>query len=131
MQCERGLLGLVKNAVNALDRQDKESIFLQRKLPQISVEKSFKADIYDGPQIWELMKGSMFDDTLSAPGLSACRLLKSVIANFLGSKQNADCEKEVDEQYEEIFKTRRLHVIQNALSKVPLRLSPLELRKLK
>ena len=52
----------MKSAVNALDRQNRGVTFLQPKFPRISFE-SFKADIYDGPQTWELMKNSMFDDT--------------------------------------------------------------------
>ena len=33
--------------------------------------ESFKVDIYDGPQISEIMKNTMFDDMLSAPELPA------------------------------------------------------------
>ena len=47
--------------------------------------------------MWELMKYSMFSDTLSASEPFFWRLLKSVITNFLGNKHSAECEKEVEE----------------------------------
>ena len=55
-----------------------------------------KAGIFDGPQIPELMKDSVFDDALSAVELSAWRLLKSVISDFLGNNRSAEYEKEVN-----------------------------------
>ena len=50
------------------------------------------------------MKNSMLYDTLSAPGPSAWWLLKAVVANFLGNKLNAECEKEVDKHLKKYLK---------------------------
>ena len=58
--------------------------------------EKLKTDIFEGPQIGELMKGSTFDDALSATELSAWGSLKSVITNFLGKNRCEEYEKEVD-----------------------------------
>ena len=55
-----------------------------------------------------------------APELSAWQLLKSIIVNFLGKKQSAECEREVEECLKKYLKNRGSHVIQNALSAIPL-----------
>ncbi|XP_076053032.1 uncharacterized protein LOC143032339 [Oratosquilla oratoria] len=89
-------LGLMKNFVKAMDKDGMGFTFLQLKFPRISLEK-LKAGIFDGPQIRELMKDSMFDDALNAAELSVWCSLKSVIRNFLGNNRSAEYEKEVDE----------------------------------
>ena len=53
-------LGVLKNFVMARDREGSVFAFLQERFPRISIEK-LKAGIFDGPQIRELMKDSMFD----------------------------------------------------------------------
>ena len=58
--------------------------------------EKLKTDIFEGPQIRELMKGSTFDDALSATELSAWGSLKSAITNFLGKNRCEEYEKEVD-----------------------------------
>ena len=68
--------------------------------------EKLKAVIFDGPQIRELGKDSMFDDALSAAELSAWRSLKSVITNFLGNNRSAEYEKEVDELLKNFQKLR-------------------------
>ena len=75
--------------------------------------EKLKAGIFDGPQIRELMKDSMFDDALSAAELSAWRSLKSVITNFLGNNRSAEYEKEVDELLKN-FSTRTFVSWKNA-----------------
>ena len=84
----------MKNIVKAIDREGRVFTFLQQKCPWISLEK-LKAGIFNGPQMRELIKDSIFDDALSAAELSAWRLLKSVITNFLGNNRSAEHEKEV------------------------------------
>ena len=54
-------LGVMKKSMN---RENSGFCFLQEKFPWISMEK-LKADIFDGPQIRELMKDQMFDEALS------------------------------------------------------------------
>ena len=85
----------MKNFVTAMEWEGRGFAFLQQKFHRISFEE-LKAGIFDGPQIRELMKDSMFDDALSAAELSAWRSLKSVITNFLGNNRSAEYEKEVD-----------------------------------
>ena len=67
-------LGLVKNAVNSLDREERGSTLLQLTFPRISFEK-LTTGIGDGPKILQQMKNSMLDDPLSVSELSAWRLL--------------------------------------------------------
>ena len=52
----------MKKFVKAMDREGSRFVFLQ-KFPQISMEK-LEAGIFDGPQIRELRKDSMFDEAL-------------------------------------------------------------------
>ena len=47
-----------------MDREGSRLAFLQEKFAWISMEKP-KADIFDDPQIRELMKDPMFDEALS------------------------------------------------------------------
>ena len=72
----------MNNAVNALDRQDRGLTFLQPKLPRISFE-SFRAEIYDGPQQWELRKNPVFDDSTGA----VCLAVTLIGNEKLSSKQ--------------------------------------------
>ena len=95
----------MKNFVKAMDREGRGFTFLQQKFPRITLGK-LKSGIFGGPQIRELMKGSMFDDALSTAELSAWRWLKSVITNFLGNNRSAEYEKEVDELLKNFQKLR-------------------------
>ena len=54
--------------------------------------EKLKAGIFDGPQIIELMKDSMFDETLSEVELSAWHSLKPVVTNFQGNHRSAEYE---------------------------------------
>ena len=60
----------MKYFVKAMERKSRGYTFRRQKFPQVSVEK-LKAGIFDGPQLWELMKDSTFEDALSAIQLSA------------------------------------------------------------
>ena len=60
----------MKNFVKPIDREGSGFAFLQEKSPRISMEK-YKADIFEGLQIRELMKGPMFDEALSDTELFA------------------------------------------------------------
>ena len=48
-------LGLMKNLVKSMDREDRGFTFLQQQFPRISLEK-LKAGIFDGPEIRGLIK---------------------------------------------------------------------------
>ena len=112
-----------------MDREGRGFAFLQQKFHRISFEE-LKAGIFDGPQIRELMKDSMFDDALSAAELSAWRSLKSVITNFLGNNRSAELREGSRQTPEELWKVMGSHVSQNALSTVPLRQFPSALWRL-
>ena len=92
-------LGLMKNFVKALDREDRGFAFLNHKFPRKSMDK-LKAGIFNGPQIRELIKDASFDDALNPVELSAWLSLKSVIANFLGNHRSTQYQKVVDELME-------------------------------
>ena len=85
----------MKNFANEMDREGSGFAFLQ-KFPQISTEK-VKAGIFDGPQIREIMKDPMFDETLSEAELSPWQSLKSVVIKSLGNHRGAEYEKEIKE----------------------------------
>ena len=87
----------MKNLVKAIDRGEGcEFAFLLVKFPRISMEK-FKAGIFDGPQIRELMKDPMLDEALSEAKLFAWQSLKSVVTNFLGNYRSIEYEKEIED----------------------------------
>ena len=54
----------------AMNRKGSRFAFPQEKFPRIIMEK-LKAGIFDDPQIREVMKDPMFEETLSEPELSA------------------------------------------------------------
>ena len=60
------------------------------------LKEKLKAGIFDGPQIRELMKDTMFDGALNAVEIAAWQSLKSVITNFLGNRRSPQYEREVD-----------------------------------
>ena len=59
--------------------------------------EKFKAGISDSPQIRELMKDPMFNETLFEAELSAWQSLKLVVRNFLGDHRSVEHEKEIEE----------------------------------
>ena len=65
----------MKNFVKAMDREGRGFAFLQENFPWINMGK-LKAGIFDSPQIRELIKDPMFDETLSKAELSARKSLK-------------------------------------------------------
>ena len=87
-------LGLMKNFVKAMDRKGKGFTFLQQKFSGVSLEK-LMAGIFDGPQIWELMKDSTFDDALSATELSAWVLSNQLSQTFLGRTGVKDTKRKL------------------------------------
>ena len=77
-----------------MDKESSRFVFLQEKLPEISIEK-LKADIFDGPQIRELIKDPMFDEALSEAELCAWQSLKSVVTNFLGNNWSGNVRRKL------------------------------------
>ena len=67
----------MKHFVKTMDREGSGSSFLWLS------RKKLKAGIFDGPQIWELMKDPMPAEALSEAELSNWQSLKSVVTNYL------------------------------------------------
>ena len=55
----------MKNFVKALDREDRGFVFPHQKIQRKSMEK-LKADVFDDPQIRELIKNTSFDDAVES-----------------------------------------------------------------
>ena len=83
-----------------MDSEGSGFAFLQ-KFPRINPDK-LKSDIFDGPQIRELMKDLMFDEALREAKLSAWQSLKSVVTNFLGNHWCAEYEKEIEKSFRQL-----------------------------
>ena len=60
----------MKNLMKVIDREGSGFIFLLEKLLRISVE-IIKTGVFDGSQLWELMKDPSFDEALSEVEQSA------------------------------------------------------------
>ena len=82
------------------------------------------ADIFDGPQIRELIKDPMFDKAQSEAELSAWQSLKSVVKNFLENQPSAEYEKEIEELLKSFYQlgtriTVKLHFLRSHLDSFP------------
>ena len=111
--------GVMKNFMKAIDWEGNRFVFLQ----ELSIEK-FKAGIFDSPQIRELMKNPMFDESLSKAELSAWQSLKSVVKNLLGNYQSTEYEKEIGELLKSFCQLRalmsiKLHFLRSHLNYFP------------
>jgi hypothetical protein len=84
-------LGLMKQFVKALNKNNNCFKYLQTKFPQLS-EGKIKEGIFDGPQIRSLMKDQMFETTMNKIEKKAWVSFKSVVENFLGNTKTADYE---------------------------------------
>ena len=86
--------------------------------------EKFKAGIFDGPQIRELIKNTSFDNALNPAELSVWLSLKSVIVNFLGNHRSSQYWKEVDELMENFRQigaplSVRMHFLRSHLDYFP------------
>ena len=88
-------LGVMKNFVKTMERESSGFAFLQKKFPQISMEK-LNAGIFDDPQIRELMNNPTFNKALGKAKLSAWHSLKSIVINFQGNHLSEEYEKEIE-----------------------------------
>ena len=92
-------LGLMKNFVKALDKNNPGFLYLQEKFPRISKEK-LKAGIFDGPQIRQLMCDDLFQESLKSHELKAWGAFKAVVKNFLGNYRSRNYKNLVEELVE-------------------------------
>jgi hypothetical protein len=77
-------LGLLKNFVKALDRNDSSFSFLCEKFPRLRTEK-IKAAVFIGPQIRQLFRNPQFDLVLSDYKKAAWNAFRQVATGFLGN----------------------------------------------
>jgi hypothetical protein len=101
-------LGLMKNFVKAMDNEGKGFSFLVNKFPRISIQK-LMAGIFDGPQIRELFKDTLFDEALNPLELNAWSSFKSFVQHFLGNYRSMQYE-EIVEQLLENFRLLGVHM---------------------
>lgn len=89
-------LGLMKNFVKALKKENPSFQYLQKKFPGIS-EAKLRAGIFVGPQIRELFKDAIFETVLSAEEKQAWLAFKYVTEGFLGNNRSVQYEQLVEE----------------------------------
>ena len=89
-------LGLIKQFVKVLDKNDDCFILLRAIFPNLS-EKKLKAGIFDGPQIRKLINDSTFYQSMSSVEQNAWFSFVAVVQNFLGNNK-ANNFKELVEQ---------------------------------
>ena len=93
----------MENFVKALDRNGSGFFFLCEKFKRKTMEK-FKAALFDGPEIREIMKDASFDESLNCIQFSARLVLMSIIVNFLANHRSSEYQKLVDELIENFQK---------------------------
>ena len=79
-------LHLIKNFVNALDKNGAAFMHLREIFPAISDAK-LKEGVFAGPQIRKLLKDHTFDTKLNEVELPAWNSFKALTAGFLGNKK--------------------------------------------
>ena len=82
-------LGLMKNFVMAWHKNGAAFQHLSTVFPGLSDAK-LKEGIFDGPQIWEVLKDTDFEELLNLKELRAWEVFKSVCIGFLGNTRIPD-----------------------------------------
>lgn len=96
-------LGLMKQFVTSLSNESNiPLLYLQNKFPNKSDVK-LKAGVFDGPQIRQLMRDSVFTSSMNKLETSAWLVFKKVTKNFLGNNK-AENYREIVEEMLEHFK---------------------------
>ncbi|ESN93095.1 hypothetical protein HELRODRAFT_165255 [Helobdella robusta] len=80
-------LGLMKNFVKSMNKEEQAFKYLRNKFPKLSDAK-VKEGIFVGPQIRELVKDPAFDEVLKGQEKEAWESLKGVICGFLGNRRD-------------------------------------------
>ena len=114
-----GVEKTVHRAVNTMNREPNGFAFFQEKFPRKRREK-LKAGKFGSPQMRELMKDPMFEETLSEAKLSPWYSLKLVTTNFLGNHWSSVYEKTIGRAIKEFPPTLSTAVSQTTLSAVTL-----------
>ena len=100
-------LRIMKTFVKAMDREDSGFAFLQKKV----ATGKHGTCIFDGLQIRELTKDTMFDEALSIAELSVWQSLKSVFTNFHRNHQSTKDKKEIEELLKSFHQLEALSVV--------------------
>ena len=87
-------MGLIKQLVNALDKDGECFKYICRSFPGLSIEK-FKAGIFDGPEIQKVMQDENFILSMNLLEADAWRGFVGVVQNFLGNRRAANFEEVV------------------------------------
>jgi hypothetical protein len=83
-------LRLIKCWVKAMAKTNLKGFqYLSKKFPDISTAK-LKQSIFMGPQIWEILEGEAFVETLTDIGWTTWESFKCVCSNFLHGKKSPD-----------------------------------------
>ena len=77
---------LIKKFVKALDK-DGDLKYICRFLPSLTIEK-LKAGIFDGPQIWKLLKDKKIREVMTDSEAVASEAYANVDINFLGNHKS-------------------------------------------
>ena len=79
-------LGLIKQLTKALDKDGDCFTYLCQAFPGLTMEK-LKADIFDGPQIWLLIRDTEFENSMNEVELEAWKAFVLVVKNCLGNNK--------------------------------------------
>ena len=112
-------LGLMKQFVKALDKEQDCFRYLQEKFPTINDAK-LKEGIFNGPQIRRLFEDDRFITTMDENVKAVWQSFKNVSQNFLGNAQSEDYENIVNELLENdknvvCSMNRKLHFLHSHL----------------
>ena len=79
-------LSLMKQFTKALDKDGDCFTYLCQAFPGLTMEK-LKAGIFDGPQIWQLIRDPEFENSMNEVELEAWKAFVLVVKKFLGSNK--------------------------------------------
>lgn len=116
-------LGLIKQLVKALDKEQPMFKFLQDKFPRLSTAK-ISEGVFVGPQIRELLLDKDFEETMNGLELTAWRSFKQVCCGFLGKHRDVNYVEHVNSllhSYNELGckMSLKLHFMHSHLSFFP------------
>ena len=116
-------LGLIKQSVKALDKEEECFKYLCTKFPRLTYEK-IKAGIFDGPQIRLLLKDPAFISTKKKEELNAWKAFSDVVKNFLGNIKSQDFCKLVESLLQAFHNSRcnmsiKVHFLHSHLDYFP------------
>ena len=90
-------LGLMKNFVKAMEKQNSNGFeFLCKNFPKLSLAK-LKEGIFVGPQIRKVFEDPEFEKTLNTLELRAWHAFKWICSNFLGNAESNSYQEGVAE----------------------------------